>query len=78
MTLVLNIYYRGELNKHVEFYLVSSVKAELLPFDCLNFNDFSILSHSLVTNGLNFMILLLNVYDKCVVIHVKFHHGAIS
>ena len=38
----------------------ASVIEELLPFDCLN------------CNGLNFMKLLLNMYE------VKFHQGVIS
>ena len=39
MVLILNIYNHSEV-MHVKFIRVSSVIAELLPFDCLNFNYF--------------------------------------
>ena len=39
MKLKLNIYNHSEV-MHVKFIRVSSVIAEFLPFDCLNFNDF--------------------------------------
>ena len=45
MILLLNIYDHGEVMQ-VKFYWLSSVIAELLPFECLNFNDFSVLSHN--------------------------------
>ena len=32
-----------------------------MPFDCQNYNDFSILSHKVVSNGWNFMKLTLNI-----------------
>ena len=54
-------------------YSVSSVIEELLPFDCLNFNVFSVFSHNFVTNGWNFMKLILNIYDHGVVMHVVIH-----
>ena len=57
----------------------SSVTEELLPIDCLNFNDFSsVLSHNFVTKGLNFMRLILSIYDLIVVVHVKFYQVVIS
>ena len=38
---------------------------------------FSVLRHNFVSNGWNFLKLLLNIYDQCVVMHVKFHEGVI-
>ena len=54
---------------------MSSIIEELLPFDCLLFNDFfSVLSHNFVSNGLNFMQLILSIHDHGVVVvmHLKF------
>ena len=57
---------------------MSSVIKELLPFDCLNFNDFSVLSHNFVSNGRNFMKLIFYIYDHTAVMHLKCHQGVIS
>ena len=54
----------------------SSVLVGLLPFDCLNFNDFPSSSIT-VRNGWNFMKHILNIYDHSVVMHVNFHQGAL-
>ena len=54
---------------------MSSVLAELLPFDCLKVNDFP---SSAITNEKIFRKLILNMYDYSVVMHVKFHQGVIS
>ena len=48
--------------------MVSSIE-ELLPFDCLNFYVFSVVSHNFVSNGWNLMKLILNIYDHGVVMH---------
>ena len=45
MKLLLGIYDHGEV-MHVMLYRGVTVIADLLPFDCLNFNDFSVLSHN--------------------------------
>ena len=39
MKFILNVYYHGEV-LHVNFFGALSSMAELLPFYCLNFNDF--------------------------------------
>ena len=62
MELILNIYDPGVV-LHVKFHQFASVIEELLSFDCLNFNDFSDLNHNFVSNGRNFMKLILNIYD---------------
>ena len=46
-----------------------------MPFDCLNFNDFSVVSHNFVTNGWNWK---LNIYDYGVVVYVKFHQSVMK
>ena len=57
----------------------SSVVEELLSFVCLNFNDFSVLSHNLISSGWNFMKLILSIYDhSLMMIHVKLHEEVIS
>ena len=62
MILILNICGRN---------VVMHVIEELLPFDCLHFNIFSILIHNLVTNGWIFMKLILSIYNYGVVIYIK-------
>ena len=62
----------------MKFYRVPLVIAELLPFDCLNFNDFSVLSHYLVTYGWNFMKRILNKYHHIKALHVKFYPDAVG
>ena len=57
---------------------VSSVIEEMLPFDCLNFKIFFVLSHNFVSNGWTFMKLILNINDHDMAMHVKFHQGVIS
>ena len=58
---------------------MSSVTEELMPFDCLIFNDlFFVVSHNFVSNRWSFMKLLLNIYDHGEVMLVKFHQGVIS
>ena len=50
---------------------MSSGILELLPFDCLNFNE--LFGPQLwLSNGWNFMKLLLIVYDHGVMLNVKF------
>ena len=49
--------------------MLSSVIEELLPFDCINFND---------SNGWNFMKLILSIYDYDVVMHLEFCQAVIS
>ena len=55
--------------------MVSPVMKELLPFDCLILVNLSVLNHNLVSNGWNFMELILSIYDHCVIMHVKFCQG---
>ena len=57
---------------------MSSVIKELGCFDCLNFNDFSALSHNFVSNGCYFMKLILNIYDHGVVMRANFYQGVVS
>ena len=57
----------------LSFIRVSSVKEELLPFDCLNFNDFVVLGHNYVTKK-----LILDINEHVVVTDVKFHQEVIS
>ena len=47
-----------------------------MPFDCLDFNDFSVLSHKLVTNEWNFMKLLLSIYYHSEI--MKFYWDVVS
>ena len=54
------------------FIRVSSVIEELLPFDCVNFYDFSVLSHNFVNNGCHYMKVILNIYDYSVVMYAKY------
>ena len=58
MKLILNIYDYGVV-MHVKFHQVSPLIEELLPFDCLNFNVFLLVSHNFVSNRWNFMKLIL-------------------
>ena len=55
-----------------------SVIEELLPFDWLNFNDFSVVSHNFGSNGWIFMKLLLSIYDHGVVMHMMFCQDILS
>ena len=48
---------------------------EVLPFNRINFNDFSVLSDICVSNRWNFMKFIPNIYDHSVVMHMKFHQG---
>ena len=58
---------------HLKFVQVQIAIEKLVAFDCLHFNDFfSVLSHNLVSNGWNFMKLILSIYDHGVVMHPKF------
>ena len=57
---------------------MSSVMEVLLPFDCLNFSDFSILSQNLVSNGWNFIKLIPGIYVQCVIMQVKFCQDVLS
>ena len=58
---------------------MSSVLAEIFPFDCQNFNIFfSALSHNSVIYGLNFMKPILNIYDHSEAMHMKFYLNVIS
>ena len=57
---------------------MSSVIAELLPYDCQNFNVFSVLSHNLETHEWNFLKLILNIYDHSVVMNVMFHLNVVG
>ena len=52
------------------FVRMPSASEELFPFDCLNFNDFTVVSHNFVSNG-------LNIYDYSEVMHVEFHKSVI-
>ena len=55
----------------VSFIWMSSVLAEIFPFDCQNFNIFFFaLSHNSVIYGLNFMKPLLNIYDHSEAMHI--------
>ena len=77
MQFILNIYDHGVV-MHVNIHNLLLVIEELLFFDCLNFNDFSVLSHIFVTNEWDFMKLILNIYDHGVVMQVKINQGLIS
>ena len=57
----------------LNFMRVSLVIEELLPFDRINFNIFSVFS-----KRWNFMKLILNIFDYGVVMHMGFHQGVIS
>ena len=59
---------------------MSSVIEAILPFNCVNFNDLSVLSHYFVSNGWIFKKLILNIYiyDNGLVMHVNVHQGVIS
>ena len=60
MKLALNVYDHGVVVQ-VNFHKSSSIIEELLPFDCLKVNDFFyVLNHNKVTNGWNFIKLILN------------------
>ena len=48
---------------------------KLMPFACLNFNDFSVVSHYLVSNGWNLMRLIFYIYHQSEVMHLKFNQG---
>ena len=53
---------------------MSSVIEELPKFQ----RFFSVLSHNFATNGWNLIKLILNIYDHCVVMHVKFYQGILN
>ena len=53
------------------FKRMSSVVEELLSFVYLNFNDFSIISHNLVSKGWSFMKLILSINNHSVMLHVN-------
>ena len=53
------------------------VEWQLLPFVCLNFN-YSALSHNLVSNGRNFVKLILSIYDHNVILHMDFCQDVLS
>ena len=55
----------------IRVYSATSIE-KLLPFDCLNFNIFSLVSHYFVSNGWNLMRLTFYVYYHSEVMHVKF------
>ena len=54
-----------------------SVVEELMPFVCLNSNDFSSLSHNLLINIMNAMKLILSIHDYSVMMDVQVHEEAI-
>ena len=61
MKLILNMYDHAGV-MHVTFHLgVVSYRRDL-PFDYLNFNDFSVVFPNFVSNGWNLMKLTLNKY----------------
>ena len=57
---------------------MSSVIKELSPLECLQYNYFFVLSHNLVSNGWNFMRLILSIYDHGVVMHLEFCQDILS
>ena len=63
---------RANILTERDFFWTSPAIAELLPFDSLNFNDFSVLSHIKVTYGWKFIKLILNINNNGKVIHMIF------
>ena len=69
MELLLNINDHSVM--HAEFNRGVLVIEKLLPFNCLHFNYFSAITLKII--GLNFMKLILNLFEHDVVMHLKFH-----
>ena len=57
---------------------VSLVIDELLPFDCLNFNNFFVPQPKIGNKWMDFMKRTLNIYVYVVVMHVKFNQNFIK
>ena len=73
MYLLLDIYDLGVVMHNVmQFHPDVINLEELLSFDCLNFNECSVLILNLVCNRWNSMKVILSLYCHDVMLHVKF------